>query len=70
MLRLCKGGVYIHVWTGVILRIVESESTPKGEQFQVGGHEQSWLFGPLRLGNSAGSVLSAQTLGVWVELLW
>lgn len=49
MLRLCKGGVYIHVWTRVILRIVESESTPKGEQFQVGGHEQSWLFGPLPL---------------------
>lgn len=44
-----RGGVYIHIWTTVRLGIVESENTPKGEPFQVGGHEQSWSLDLLLL---------------------
>lgn len=47
VLRGIMGGVYIHVWTRVIVGIVESESTPKEEQFQVGRREQRWPPGPL-----------------------
>lgn len=63
------GGVYIRVWTRVIVGIVESESTPKEEQFQVGRREMAtW---PITIDlKIPGSAFSAQTMGLWVALLW
>ena len=42
VLRAPREGLVIHVWTRVLMRIVESESTPREEQLQVRRRKQSW----------------------------